>query len=522
MNPERLRNAPISGKLRITILLTCATALLCASVAMFAVQFHLFRRDYWQDVRTIAETTAESAAGALSKNKPETAQRILQMLKNKRHIVSTRIVLNDGSVFAEEGDAGGAASFEQPIVADGERRGTLRIHTDFSAQAMKLLGLHAVLFVTAVGVAFLVALPVSSRLLRSIFDPIRTLGETAQQVAVREDYSLRAAKAGEDEVGAFTDTFNSMLTQIQRRDQALRREIAERVRAEQEVRQMHGQLLEASRHAGMAEVVTGVLHNVGNVLNSVNVSATLVAEKLDPAHVAQLVRAATLLREQDPTALAAFLTNDPKGKVLPLYLAEVSAQLAAERDEAVAELHSLKKNIDHIKDIVATQQSHARVASIVEPLHLATLIEEALRMTHASMEQSGITISRDFRRVPLAMADRHQALQIFVNLIRNAKEAIDEANPPDRRISIAVRRQDPRFVQAVFTDNGKGIAPENLTRIFSHGFTTRDEGHGFGLHTAALAAQQMGGCLSAHSAGPGRGAIFTLELPIADAPSADT
>jgi two-component system NtrC family sensor kinase len=60
-----------------------------------------------------------------------------------------------------------------------------------------------------------------------------------------------------------------------------------------------------------------------------------------------------------------------------------------------------------------------------------------------------------------------------------------------------------------------GIAPENLTRIFSHGFTTRTDGHGFGLHSAALAAQQMGGRLTAQSDGPGRGATFTLELPVA-------
>ena len=517
MKTARPRSAPISGKLRIAILLTCATALLCATAAMFAVQLQHFRGEYWEDLRDTAATAADAATGALSTSHPETAQRILKMLRSKRHIVSARILAKDGAVFAESGEAKSTDRIEEPIEARGETLGVLQIDTDFSAQVMKLLGLHAVLFVGALAIAFLVAVPVSARLLRSILGPIQTLGETARRIAASDDYTLRAAKTREDEVGAITDTFNSMLRQIHRRDQDLRREIAERVRAEQEMQQIHDQLMEASRQAGMAEVATGVLHNVGNVLNSVNVSATLVSEKLDPDRIGKLVRAANLLRAQNPATLAEFLANDPKGKLLPLYLAEVSAQLAAERAEAVAELASLRKNIDHIKDIVATQQDHARSPGIIEPSSLATLIEEALRLTHASLEQSGITIARDFHEVPPVLVDRHLALQIFVNLLRNAKEAIEDAGPAKRRIAILVRRQDPRYVQAIFTDNGSGIAGENLTRIFSHGFTTREKGHGFGLHTASLAAQQMAGSLSAQSDGEGKGASFTLELPVASA-----
>ena len=519
MKPARLRDAPISGKLRITILLTCAAALLCATAAMFAIQYHAFQRAYWEEVQAAAEAAANSLPAALARDNSDGARRILQALIGERHIVGARFVLKDGSVLADEGNGTGGASRAAGIVADGETIGTLELRTDFSAQVMKMLGLHVVLFVAALVIAFLVAVLVSERLFRSIVDPIKTLGDTARQIAARDDYSLRAAKSGEDEVGAFTDTFNSMLAQIQGRDQELRREIAERERAEQEVQRIHEELMEASRQAGMAEVATGVLHNVGNVLNSVNLSATLVAEKLEPDHVGKLVRAANLLRDKDSAALADFLANDPKGKVLPLYLAEATAQLAAERAEAVAELALLKTNIDHIKDIVARQQNHARIAGLVEPADLAGLIEEALRMTRADIERSGIAIERDFAEVPLVMADRHQVLQIFVNLIRNARQAIDEANPPERTLTVAVRRQDARYVQAVFTDTGQGIVPENLTRIFSHGFTTREQGHGFGLHIAALAAQQMAGSLSAQSSGPGRGATFILELPVADTPA---
>ena len=519
MNTERLRNAPISGKLRFTIFFTCAAALLCASVALFAIQFYFFRRDFREEMRTVSQVAAESAGGAVFHNEPDAAERVLQSLKSLPHIVGAEIVLSDGSVFAEAGAAGGAHSFEQPVVADGAALGTLRIRTDYTAQTMLLLGFHALAFASVLVIALLVAAAVSSRLVRFISDPIKTLGDTAREVAARDDYSLRAKKAGEDEVGAFTDTFNSMLTQIQSRDEALRHEIAERARAEEEVERIHRQLMDASRQAGMAEVATGLLHNVGNVLNSVNVSATVVAEKLDPARAGNLVRAANLLREHDGS-LADFLANDPKGRLLPRYFAEIGAQLAEERAAALAELESLTKHIAHIKEIVATQQSHARVTGIVEPLPLAPLLEDALRMNASALEASGIAVERDYDDVPPAMVDRHKALQIFTNLIRNAKDAIDDAGARDRRLAIALRCKDGRYVEAVFTDTGAGIPAENLTRIFSHGFTTREHGHGFGLHSAALAAQQMAGSLSAQSDGPGKGAAFTLELPMADTPSA--
>jgi signal transduction histidine kinase len=81
-------------------------------------------------------------------------------------------------------------------------------------------------------------------------------------------------------------------------------------------------------------------------------------------------------------------------------------------------------------------------------------------------------------------------------------------------------------VAIIVRDNGVGILPENLTRIFGHGFTTKKDGHGFGLHSGALAAKQMNGALSVQSAGPGKGAAFTLELPIAPSaavqPNADS
>jgi signal transduction histidine kinase len=301
---------------------------------------------------------------------------------------------------------------------------------------------------------------------------------------------------------------------VESSDQALRHEIAERTRAEAELQRVHQQLVDASRQAGMAEIATGVLHNVGNVLNSVNVSATLIAERLAQSKTENLVKAAALLQEQNGT-LAHFLESDPKGKLLPNYLAEVSVHVARERTDALAEIDLLTKNIEHIKDIVARQQSYARVAGVMEAMPLESLVEDALRMNAGGFERHGVVVVRDYQPLPHVSLDKHKALQILVNVLRNAKYATDEVPRGSRQVTVQLRKKSDASAEVRVIDTGIGIGPENLTKIFSHGFTTRREGHGFGLHSAALAAQQMGGQLTAESEGIGKGATFALELPLA-------
>lgn len=124
------------------------------------------------------------------------------------------------------------------------------------------------------------------------------------------------------------------------------------------------------------------------------------------------------------------------------------------------------------------------------------------------------SVERDFRPAPPVRVDKHKILQILTNLLRNAKHAVEDFGRPAGRIAVTIDADGERSRIAV-TDNGVGIAPENLTRIFRHGFTTKKNGHGFGLHSGANAAKEMSGRLSVHSAGPGTGATFTLELPVA-------
>lgn len=293
-------------------------------------------------------------------------------------------------------------------------------------------------------------------------------------------------------------------------------DITARKQAEDELAQTYKNLVDASRLAGMAEVATGVLHNVGNVLNSLNVSSNLVTETVQRSNVDGLVKLAALVNEH-ASDLGEFLTRDPKGKLVPGYLASLAEHSMKERAALLQEVASMQKNIDHIKEIVAMQQGHATAAGVIETLEAAELFEDALRMNGADLVRGDVRIVREFASVPALSVEKGKVLQILVNLIRNAKHACDDLQKRETREKIITLRLEAAADEKVWLivhDNGIGIPPENLTRIFVHGFTTRAYGHGFGLHSSALAAKEMRGALTASSAGLGHGATFILELPI--------
>jgi PAS domain S-box-containing protein len=295
---------------------------------------------------------------------------------------------------------------------------------------------------------------------------------------------------------------------------AIKQDITERKRVAAELENMHKQLVDVSRQAGMAEVATNVLHNVGNVLNSVNVSTALVSDKIRESKVSSLAKVVALMRAHQDD-LAAFLTQDPKGVQLCDYLDNLAQYLGKEQTGTLKELESLNANVEHIKEIVTMQQSYARASGIVDTLPIVDLVEDALRMNNGALARHEVQVIREYTATPSVPVDKHKVLQILVNLVRNAKYALDDGGRKDKLLTVRVATDSDGFVKILVIDNGVGIPRENLTRIFSHGFTTRKNGHGFGLHSGALAAKEMGGSLSAHSDGLGTGATFTLELPCA-------
>jgi two-component system NtrC family sensor kinase len=318
---------------------------------------------------------------------------------------------------------------------------------------------------------------------------------------------------------------HAVINRVNRELQEANTTLEERVQARtRELKEAQDKLITTARQAGMAEIANNVLHNVGNVLTSVNVSAGLIADRVRDSKAQGLTKAVHLLNEHS-SDVADFLTRDERGKVLPGYLSKLSAALAAERLTVIEELQSMTRGIDHIKEIVSTQQSYSGSISLIESVDITELMEDALRMNATAINRHGIAVTKEFAEAPPLLLDKHLVLQILVNLMSNAKQALQRAPNGAQEMILRTRlfeRSEARgdlCLQIEVVDSGEGITPENSKRLFTHGFTTRKNGHGFGLHSCALAANAMGGSIRAASEGPGKGAVFTLEIPVKSAPA---
>jgi len=548
-------NRGIRVKLMVIVMITSCAALFLACLAFVVNDIFSYRDVMLQDLSTRAQIIGNNSTAALGFDEPKPVEEIMAALSADPHLVAACVLNANGEVFAQYRRANSIEALPNrltsrnswftseclylfsDIIFNGRKIGTVFLQSDLQRLRNRVKGnalITALVMAAAAAIAFLL----SARLQRVISDPITGLSAVAVQIAQEKNFSVRANKPSDDELGRLVEAFNEMLTQIQGRDLALRKaqdelerrveertrelvaanarlndEIETRKQSQRELEAMQQKLMETSRQAGMAEVATGVLHNVGNVLNSVNVSATVLQEQIQTSKLSTLLMTADLLRERSAD-LVDFLSNDPKGKLVPQFIIKLSAHLAREQENVLKELLALARNIEHIKEIVAMQQSYARVSGVIEFLPPAQLVEDALRMSEASLARHRVQVIREFAQVPEVAIDKHKVLQILVNLISNAKHALDHADVVEKRLRINVSMADPNRVKIAVQDNGAGISPENLTRIFRHGFTTKKEGHGFGLHSGALAAKEMGGSLRVHSDGVGKGAEFTLELPV--------
>jgi PAS domain S-box-containing protein len=294
---------------------------------------------------------------------------------------------------------------------------------------------------------------------------------------------------------------------------ALSLEIECRKEAQQALERTHQQLLEASRQAGKAELATDILHNIGNVINSINVSSSFVSERIKKSAAASLFQAVALL-EANVQDLSRFLTQDPKGRLLMKYLNQLAAHLIEEQKELLKELSVLRDDVEHVKEVVTLQQGCAKMSGQRECVSLAELLEQALRLNERTLTQHRVQLRRQYSEAPPVEVEKHKVLQILVNLVRNAQQALERNKPTDRQLTLRVEACGHEKVAVSVQDNGMGISATHLSRIGEYGFTTRKNGHGFGLHGSILTARELGGDLKVRSDGPGKGAAFTLELPL--------
>lgn len=387
-----------------------------------------------------------------------------------------------------------------PVALEGMPLGTVSLA--FSTARIDALKTWAHRGALAVMIVWFIALLYSVWFARSFVSPIAAMVRFSRKVAsgtLTERLELDASA----ELRALQRDLNSMANDLERRE-------AERKRRAEEAERMQDALLVMSRTAGMAEVATNVLHNVGNVLNSLNVSVAVIGDQLRSSKVKSLTRSMDAV--DSAGGLVGFLATD-KGKLLPQYLTSLAARLSEENTQALAELASVASNVEHIKTIIATQQSYAHTSDMTEVVKITDVIDDALRMGEVSFSRHGVEVVKDYEDDVTIETDRHRLLEILINVVSNARHSLKEASTENRRLAIQLRRVADG-ISITISDTGVGIPAGNLARIFEHGFTTKRGGHGFGLHACANATQELGGSIAATSAGAGMGAEFAIRLPL--------
>ncbi|MGD9850560.1 MAG: sensor histidine kinase [Nitrospirales bacterium] len=281
---------------------------------------------------------------------------------------------------------------------------------------------------------------------------------------------------------------------------------------------LDSQLQDAEYRFEMANVASTVLHNVGNVLNSVNVAGKVLEDLASQSSVMLIYRMSNLLKEHDEDWMT-FLSEDPKGKKIIPFLKKIGEPLVEERQTLLKEIQGLQRHLSHVRHIILSHQAMARGHGWVEPVAIEELLEQAIELSFEPGDFGWVTIRREFSQVPRVLVDKHQVLQILVNLFRNAKQAMQQFPQPMHTFTLSTRRQVDapyRQVEVIIQDTGVGIAPEHVNRMFMRGFTTKKEGNGIGLHSSVRTLEKLGGSLSVYSAGTGLGATFTIALPIAE------
>jgi signal transduction histidine kinase len=380
------------------------------------------------------------------------------------------------------------------IVNDVRDQPTLILRSSFDRAI--LAGTNRILdfaLLSTVATALIILLVLLRLLDRIVLRPLSRLTRHAAEIGRTEDMSRRVAMERHDELGKLSDEFDGLMGKLQHSRE---------------------QVIETARVAGMSEIATGILHNVGNVLNSVNVSTNLAVAKAERLAVRDLQAMTDLLIEHRDD-LGRFVSEDPRGRQFLPFLGELTREMSAQRESIVNELRSLGHGVDHVIELVRNQQSYAGMSAVFEPTDLAAAINAALAICEQAYTLRGdIEIVREYEELPRVAVDKHKLMEILVNLIQNAGQIMRDAETPQKRLTCRLRRDGENTVRIEVEDNGPGIAVANLARIFAHGFTTRPGGHGFGLHVSANAATEMKASLHARSDGPGTGATFVLQLPL--------
>ncbi len=523
---------PLHREVLLFTFLACGLVLAAVGFFLFFHHQEQMRARLEDSSRSSARIIADNAAAALAFRDEVAAGDILSSLRYDPLVVAAALYDSEGARFVAYGVALPgrspaeadlpAGALKTDVVFRSEKLGSLVVVSDVRPELRRTALAWTWVFSGALVFAVLLAFLMARRFQRVVAAPLVSLSHTAEDVTRRGDYGLRAEPGGSAEVMALAGAFNAMLGELGRRGEALDRqvvslngEIRQRLEAEENLRQNTREMLRISHRAGVAEVATGVLHNIGNALNSINVSAELLDDVLRRRARDAVARLHDFLA-QPPEKAAAVYEAHPEGEALRGAIVSGAGHALGELDVAMGEIESLRLGVAHLKDIVARQQSLARAERQVTRFDLASAVEQAVVLDQAAGRGSAhapkVLVNEFGGPLPPVCSDQGAIEQILINLLANARESVVEAGRTDPTIWIEIGPASATHMPVTIRDNGVGIPEDRLVSIFTYGFTTKASGHGFGLHNAANLARLLGGSLRVSSEGVGRGASFTLEV----------
>ncbi len=560
---KRFQNLPIPIKLTLLNGTTITLALIVATCVSLMYNVRTTNRAKIQQLTTLAEVLASNSAAAVSFGQVQSAEQLLGSLRYYP-TVTNAVILDAGyeqfATYDQQGDKPWKVAADSDTSIRYAQNGYVEIFVPIvdNEDVIGKVGLRdslgdlrqaywSYVRVSGLIVAFSLVLGIfaSIPLQRSISHPLIRLATAAKQITHDMDFSLRVKHKSQDEIGVLYQQFNTMLQRVEQSDletrkakddiqklnieleervarrteqleqtnATLEKNICERDAANEELKQTQTKLIETSRKAGMADIANGVLHNIGNVLNSLNVSTVVAEQKVRGLPVHRLLQVIELL-DANRADIASFMTQSKQGQKLPGFLSAIAEKMQLEQNAIGFEIRSIVKHVDHIKDIVRAQQSHAGAKGVIETCRVDQLFEDSLQFLSDSVKRHRIELVRDFAKLDPIRIEKAKMIQMLVNLIKNAKESILHHGGAEARITVRTFQMDSLRVGLQVIDTGVGISADQLTKVFSQGFTTKKNGHGFGLHASANLAKEMGGSLQVSSDGLGRGATFTIEMPI--------
>jgi signal transduction histidine kinase len=516
--------------------LICLAVLLPVGGVLLINHINQFKAKLSQSFQATARIVATNASAALAFNDKTAANELLASLVNDPSIVAAALYDKDGLRLVTYGEtpitppderlSDGFSSDQETVSYKGEHYGRLLLLSRYPSELRLTIVTWISVYGGAILLVGLLASLLAARFHRVVAAPLQSLANTAGMVTSSQRYDARVPVKGPREIRELAQAFNTMMEEIGRRDaelgeksatlsrqlKALHKEVEDRKAAEQRLRENNREMMRLSREAGMAEVATGVLHNIGNALNSINVSTELLFTQVQD----QARGAAVTLRDffsAPPENAAVVFSSHPVGPGVLNFAASLSKLVTLQMEEAVSELGALRTGVIHLKDIVSRQQSLAKTATLCESFNLNEAVRDAVLLSKSETHAINLRIETVTNGPAEAYADRSSVVQILINLITNARESMEETGQHHKNIIVRIGPVQGEQIVISVTDNGNGIATDQLVTIFSYGFTTKKQGHGFGLHNSANTARLMGGGLQVHSLGLGQGATFTLTLP---------